>query len=534
MVRFVGDITDLQRSVENVGHLMENVGRNAFGGGLMGGLTAGAIGAGMNLITSGLEGAIHLAESLGEKVLEAGKTIIETGLEQNANLESASVKWMAFTNNAEKAKKIVGDIQILTAETIFPTAQADRLYATFYKMGGSAQETFDAVKGLSGVMEMNGSYSSTDVRDVVKELGELWNMNKINMTQVNSLKLHGVDIYREAAMAQMHETDLTKKQTEAVTKQAEEIQAQYKAHKISAQDVLKLTEQSLAAQSLLADKYADTWNGQMTRIKTIFSVWSGEVTNSLFNVLKPKLSEFSSAFTDLALNWDKYMAGASDWAKDSKNPFVKLANTLHPLVKAAADTGQAFVEILGSKNMAEVDANFKKFNKTLDGLFKAFGDVWTKISTFIGRLWTDHLEKPFKELWDKVTSFVASQLGGDKAIAIYQEVGTQIGGAIIEGIGKAIGAGLKSIMGSLGNDILGNLSFGHLGTPSFASTSSKVDPSTLRSVVANNNAHSGGSVGSGNYTKSANITINTMHPQSAHQISQSVIRSLDKAGLFFK
>lgn len=190
---FASKADDAKESVQNFG--------NANQAGIFDGI-AGAVTKG-NLVATALE-------KVGSAVVDAGKSVISTGVDYNSQMEQYTVAFTNMLGSADKAESALNQIKQDAAKTPFDTAGLVKANQLLISTGVDAQSARNVVMALGDAVKATGG-GNDELSRMAQNLQQIKNAGKATSADIKQFAYAGIDVYGILA-------DYTGKSTEDVQK----------------------------------------------------------------------------------------------------------------------------------------------------------------------------------------------------------------------------------------------------------------------------------------------------------------------------
>lgn len=190
---FASKADDATESVQNFG--------NANQAGIFDGI-AGAVTKG-NLVAAALE-------KVGSAVVDAGKSVISTGVDYNSQMEQYTVAFTNMLGSADKAESALNQIKQDAAKTPFDTAGLVKANQLLISTGVDAQSARNVVMALGDAVKATGG-GNDELSRMAQNLQQVKNAGKATSADIKQFAYAGIDVYGILA-------DYTGKSTEDVQK----------------------------------------------------------------------------------------------------------------------------------------------------------------------------------------------------------------------------------------------------------------------------------------------------------------------------
>lgn len=184
---------DATESVQNFG--------NANQAGIFDGI-AGAVTKG-NLVATALE-------KVGSAVVNAGKSVISTGVDYNSQMEQYTVAFTNMLGSADKAESALAQIKQDAAKTSFDTAGLVKANQYLISTGEDAKSARNIIMALGDAVKATGG-GNDELSRMAQNLQQIKNAGKATSADIKQFAYAGIDVYGILA-------DYTGKSTEDVQK----------------------------------------------------------------------------------------------------------------------------------------------------------------------------------------------------------------------------------------------------------------------------------------------------------------------------
>ena len=174
---FASKADDATESVQNFG--------NANQAGIFDGI-AGAVTKG-NLVATALE-------KVGSAVVDAGKSVISTGVDYNSQMEQYTVAFTNMLGSADKAESALAQIKQDAAKTPFDTAGLVKANQLLISTGENAQSARNVVMAVGDAVKATGGGNDELIR-MVQNLQQIKNAGKATSADIKQFAYAGIDVY---------------------------------------------------------------------------------------------------------------------------------------------------------------------------------------------------------------------------------------------------------------------------------------------------------------------------------------------------
>lgn len=174
---FASKTDDATESVQNFG--------NANQAGIFDGI-AGAVTKG-NLVATALE-------KVGSAVVDAGKSVISTGVDYNSQMEQYTVAFTNMLGSADKAESALNQIKQDAAKTPFDTAGLVKANQLLISTGVDAQSARNVVMALGDAVKATGG-GNDELSRMAQNLQQIKNAGKATSADIKQFAYAGIDVY---------------------------------------------------------------------------------------------------------------------------------------------------------------------------------------------------------------------------------------------------------------------------------------------------------------------------------------------------
>ena len=174
---FASKADDATESVQNFG--------NANQAGIFDGI-AGAVTKG-NLVATALE-------KVGSAVVDAGKTVISTGVDYNSQMEQYTVAFTNMLGSADKAESALAQIKQDAAKTPFDTAGLVKANQYLISTGEDAKSARNIIMALGDAVKATGG-GNDELSRMAQNLQQIKNAGKATSADIKQFAYAGIDVY---------------------------------------------------------------------------------------------------------------------------------------------------------------------------------------------------------------------------------------------------------------------------------------------------------------------------------------------------
>ena len=233
----------------------------------------------------------------GDKVTDVGKKVsvlsaamtalFASGTKYNMDMEKYTTAFSTFLGSAEEAEAVIENIKKQSESSPFDTADLIKSNQMLITTGESAEEAQKTISALADAIALTGG-GNDELTRMASNLQQIRNAGKATSMDIRQFAYAGIDVYGILSAT-------TGKTTEEIKKMD-----------ITYQDLSK----SLQMAASEGGKYyngqgqmAETLTGQISRLKKTFKDLTGELSKSLYPILK-KITEKLQDVVDWVKNSD--------------------------------------------------------------------------------------------------------------------------------------------------------------------------------------------------------------------------------------
>lgn len=169
---------------DNATESVQNFG-NANQAGIFDGI-AGAVTKG-NLVAAALK-------EVGSAVVDAGKSVISTGVDYNSQMEQYTVAFTNMLGSADKAESALNQIKQDAAKTPFDTAGLVKANQLLISTGVDAQSARNVVMALGDAVKATGG-GNDELSRMAQNLQQIKNAGKATSADIKQFAYAGIDVY---------------------------------------------------------------------------------------------------------------------------------------------------------------------------------------------------------------------------------------------------------------------------------------------------------------------------------------------------
>lgn len=174
---FASKADDAKESVQNFG----NANQSGIFDGIANAVTKG------NLVATALE-------KVGSAVVDAGKSVISTGVDYNSQMEQYTVAFTNMLGSADKAESALNQIKQDAAKTPFDTAGLVKANQLLISTGVDAQSARNVVMALGDAVKATGG-GNDELSRMAQNLQQIKNAGKATSADIKQFAYAGIDVY---------------------------------------------------------------------------------------------------------------------------------------------------------------------------------------------------------------------------------------------------------------------------------------------------------------------------------------------------
>lgn len=299
--------------------------------GSLNGLTNTDAGSGMfdglqSAVTKGSIAA-NLFSTVSGKIIEAGKQVVSTGVQYNAQLEQYQTALTNMLGSEAEAVALLDEVKQDAAKTPFDTAGLVKANELLISTGVDAESSRRTILALGDAVSATGG-GNEELSRMAQNLQQIRNAGKATSADIKQFAYAGIDVYGILA-------DYTGKSAEEVQKMTVTYDLLSNAL-ISAADEGGRYFNSMSTQS-------ETLNGQWSTLKDNATQLAGLMTSDLTDGIKTVIGQMNDLTVAAAEAYETdgwsgligKISGLTDVVERAKSAFVGLK-----AVKDAFDTGK--------------------------------------------------------------------------------------------------------------------------------------------------------------------------------------------------
>lgn len=311
--------------------------------------------------------AANLFSTVSGKIIEAGKQVVSTGVQYNAQLEQYQTALTNMLGSEAEAVALLDEIKQDAAKTPFDTAGLVKANELLISTGIDAESSRRTILALGDAVSATGG-GNDELSRMAQNLQQIQNAGKATSADIKQFAYAGIDVYGILA-------DYT-------GKTAEEVQNMTVTYDLLSNALISAADEggryfnSMSTQS-------ETLNGQWSTLKDNATQLAGLMTGDLTDGIKTVIGQMNDLTVAAAEAYETdgwsgligKISGLTDVVERAKSAFVGLK-----AVKDAFDTGKinwlsgdwdsvywnAFNNDVQNKNAGTKDENYwKKYGEKL-------------------------------------------------------------------------------------------------------------------------------------------------------------------------
>ena len=311
--------------------------------------------------------AANLFSTVSGKIIEAGKQVVSTGVQYNAQLEQYQTALTNMLGSEAEAVALLDEIKQDAAKTPFDTAGLVKANELLISTGIDAESSRRTILALGDAVSATGG-GNEELSRMAQNLQQIQNAGKATSADIKQFAYAGIDVYGILA-------DYT-------GKTAEEVQNMTVTYDLLSNALISAADEggryfnSMSTQS-------ETLNGQWSTLKDNATQLAGLMTGDLTDGIKTVIGQMNDLTVAAAEAYETdgwsgligKISGLTDVVERAKSAFVGLK-----AVKDAFDTGKinwlsgdwdsvywnAFNNDVQNKNAGTKDENYwKKYGEKL-------------------------------------------------------------------------------------------------------------------------------------------------------------------------
>ena len=219
-------------------------------------------------------------------------SVLKSGINYNAQIETYLTRLETLTGSAEKANDILNQIKKDALATPFEVSSLTSAESLLLATGLSADQARGDILALGDAIAASGG-GNEELSRMAVNLQQIKNVGKASALDIKQFAYAGIDIYGLLADSM------------GVTREeASQLDVTYEMLSNALQKASKKGGKYYGAM----EKQSKTYNGAMSNLKESFEVFTGSVSEGLFNALKSVVVPLTNMFNWLTKNKDVVMA----------------------------------------------------------------------------------------------------------------------------------------------------------------------------------------------------------------------------------
>jgi tape measure domain-containing protein len=293
---------------------------------------------GMETMSSTVDkfGSFATKAFLGAATAAAGllATVGTMGVKFNASMEQSAMAWETLLGGADKAKKMIEDLQKFGAETPFEFEGIDKAAKTMLAMGFSATSILPNMKKVGDAVSAIGGTQET-LEGVTMALGQMLTKGKVSAEEMNQLAERGIPAW-----------DIMAQKMGMSKQQLMELSAQGKI--FSEQAVPALIDGMGERFSGAMEKQSKTFNGMLSTMKDNLKMMMGEATKPLFEAFTQMMPQVMASLDQLGQWVTNHMPEIQAFTEKAISAAIGLFNTLIQVIGFCIEHFNALAVVLGT------------------------------------------------------------------------------------------------------------------------------------------------------------------------------------------
>lgn len=219
-------------------------------------------------------------------------SILKSGINYNAQIETYLTRLETLTGSAEKANEVLTQIKKDALATPFEVSSLTSAESLLLATGMSADQARGDILALGDAIAASGG-GNEELSRMAVNLQQIKNVGKASALDIKQFAYAGIDIY-----------GLLADSMEVTREEASQLDVTYEMLSNALQKASKKGGKYYGAM----EKQSKTYNGAMSNLKESFEVFTGSVSEGLFNALKSVVVPLTNMFDWLTKNKDIVMA----------------------------------------------------------------------------------------------------------------------------------------------------------------------------------------------------------------------------------
>ena len=421
---FASKTDDATESVQNFG--------NANQAGIFDGI-ASAVTKG-NLVATALE-------KVGSAVVDAGKSVISTGVDYNSQMEQYTVAFTNMLGSADEAESALAQIKQDAAKTPFDTAGLVKANQLLISTGVDAKSARNVVMALGDAVKATGG-GNDELSRMAQNLQQIKNAGKATSADIKQFAYAGIDVYGILADYTGKSTEDVQKMkisydllTNALLSASEEGGRYFGAMETQSQTldgrISTLKDNATQLAGALTEGLAST-EGELVNVAT---GWVQELTDSLQTGGVASMVETGGvlageaidSFTDYAVN---NMDGVLDTGLDiAQNLASGVVQNAPKLLESAVTITGSFIGGVAEKFPDILASGAELTGQMVRGVLSLGQDMWNASKTLAAKAANGILTTNWLEVgWNISSGIVKGFINGMKTASFSGMGGGKFGG----------------------------------------------------------------------------------------------------------
>lgn len=219
-------------------------------------------------------------------------SILKSGINYNAQIETYLTRLETLTGSAEKANEVLTQIKKDALATPFEVSSLTSAESLLLATGMSAEQARGDILALGDAIAASGG-GNEELSRMAVNLQQIKNVGKASALDIKQFAYAGIDIYGLLADSM------------GVTR--EEVSQLDVTYEMLSNALQKASQKGGKYYGAM-EKQSKTYNGAMSNLKESFEVFTGSVSEGLFNALKSVIVPLTNMFDWLTKNKDVVMA----------------------------------------------------------------------------------------------------------------------------------------------------------------------------------------------------------------------------------
>lgn len=238
-----------------------------------------------NLIMQGFK-------ALTDSVVGFGKSVMDTGLQFNRQMENYELAFQNLLGSAEAANDALDAIKADAASTPFDVAGLVSANRLLISTGQSAEEARQVITALGNAVSASGG-GNVELERMAANLQQIANVGKATAMDVRQFAYAGIDIYGILA----DYTGLAKDEVQELTVSYDLLT-----------DALKAASEEGGRYAGAMEAYSQTLQGQMDTLADNATQALGVVTEGIHNAMIPIVGDLASTLDEFtsSVDWDAW------------------------------------------------------------------------------------------------------------------------------------------------------------------------------------------------------------------------------------